>query len=153
MSVREGDRRTVRRTHRLAWYFAYGEWPEETLNHKTECMEPRCVNVKHLEEMSNGDNVRHGNAIRGHHNSNKTHCRKGHAYTAENTRYSTRRDGRKFRVCKTCDLIATHKRRGVEKALHAGPKRTVPGTGLKKRLKRKTPLQLRAEKYKRLGIT
>lgn len=41
ISVRENDRRTTKKTHRLAWYLAYGEWPKATLNHKTECMEPR----------------------------------------------------------------------------------------------------------------
>ena len=152
ITVRIGDKRYNKKTHHLAWYLAHGEWPKETLNHKTECMEPRCLNVEHLEEMSNGDNVRHANAVRGHHNSNKTHCRKGHAYTEENTRYGTRGDGRRFRICKTCDLIATHKRRGAEKTVHTGPKRKVPGEGLKKRLKRPTTLQKRAEEDARLGI-
>jgi hypothetical protein len=41
----------------------------------------------------------------GHANSRKTHCAQGHPYNEENTLWSTKKDGRKRRNCKTCAKV------------------------------------------------
>lgn len=46
------------------------------------------------------DVVRHGN----HHQSNKTHCKKGHPFDEENTGYAfNNQRGRNRRYCRACD--------------------------------------------------
>lgn len=42
--------------HRMAWFLRYGEWPKGRLLHS--CDNPPCVNVEHLREGSQQDNVR-----------------------------------------------------------------------------------------------
>lgn len=44
---------------------------------------------------------------RRHHNANKTHCLRGHEFTAANTRIRTLHDGRTVRVCRTCHAEKT----------------------------------------------
>jgi hypothetical protein len=41
----------------------------------------------------------------GYHNSNKTHCAKGHPYDAENTVYTQKKDGKMRRNCKACGRL------------------------------------------------
>ena len=44
------------------------------------------------------DKVRNGN----HHNANKTQCPQGHDYNEENTRWETKKNGRRARRCLIC---------------------------------------------------
>lgn len=84
--------------HRVSWsIFKDGSIPEGlVLDHL--CRNPKCVNPRHLEPISNRENtvVRTEDGFAAKH-ARKTHCAQGHEYTAENTRI---RRGR--RECLTC---------------------------------------------------
>ena len=47
----------VRLAHRVAWFHHYGEWPIEGMVLDHACNNRGCVNVAHLREMTNGDNI------------------------------------------------------------------------------------------------
>lgn len=76
--------------HRVAWETANGPIPNGlTVDHL--CRNKLCVNVDHMELVTRGEN-----AARAH--RAKTHCPRGHEYTAENTLTNTR-GGRYCREC------------------------------------------------------
>jgi hypothetical protein len=90
--------------HRLAYEMFVGQIPEGlTLDHLCHtndltcpggngCLHRRCVNPAHLEPVTRGENTsRGGNAI-------KTHCKRGHEFTPENT-YMTPGGARQCRAC------------------------------------------------------
>ena len=95
--------------HQLAWGIYVGpRTPGLVLDHichnedptcpgGRDCIHRRCVNVDHMEETTNRENVRRGGGAAGI-NARKTHCNRGHEFNAENTR--TRPDG--ARECRTC---------------------------------------------------
>jgi hypothetical protein len=95
----------ARRAHRLAYAEYIGPIPDGLeLDH--ECKRKRCINPWHLAPVTHAVNMARGiEAIRAgviRRTTAKTHCRNGHAFTAENTRIVTRRDGRRARQCRIC---------------------------------------------------
>jgi hypothetical protein len=84
--------------HRFAYEYFNGPIPHGmTIDHL--CRNRGCVNPDHLEAVSNRDNVLRGigqTAI----NARKTHCKRGHAFTADNIRHYRGR-----RVCLNCWLL------------------------------------------------
>lgn len=86
----------VVRAHRFAYEVLVGLIPTGlTIDHL--CCNRACVNPDHLEPVTGAENTRR--AVPGM--SKKTHCPRGHAYDAQNTRVG--RDG--FRRCRACDRI------------------------------------------------
>lgn len=86
-----------KRAHRVAWEMMRGDIPDDPTTGKPlvldhECRNRSCVNPWHLDPVTNGVNVRRGNAL-----SDET-CRRGHPRTAENT--GKPRNGRRY--CKDC---------------------------------------------------
>jgi hypothetical protein len=80
-------------THRLAFYQANGWWPTVV---RHSCDNPPCINPEHLLAGTQADNMADRKERRGYW---KTHCKRGHEYTAANT-YIYPSDGR--RQCRTC---------------------------------------------------
>ena len=87
----ENGRTVMHLVHRLVYQVVYGPVPDGmTVDHI--CRNRRCVNWMHLRLLSNRVNATlNGNAL-------KTHCKRGHEFTPENTRYNTAG----YRECVTC---------------------------------------------------
>lgn len=86
--------------HRLIYTLKVGPIPPGMLVCHT-CDIRNCWNHEHLFLGTEADNNRDcGNKGR-HHNSVKTHCKRGHEYTPENTAYKNG-PGTVMRVCKEC---------------------------------------------------
>lgn len=82
--------------HRYAYMRRHGSVPSGLiLDHL--CRNRACVNPDHLEPVTNRVNVLRGNGTSAI-NSRRTHCVKGHAFDATNTRI----DPRGRRNCRTC---------------------------------------------------
>lgn len=86
--------------HRLVYELFVGQIPEGLqIDHL--CRNPGCVNPKHLEPVTQEENILRGEsycAIA----TRKTECKNGHPFTPENTRIRRRPNGRPFRTCVTC---------------------------------------------------
>lgn len=83
------------RSHRFIYEYYHGEInPELTIDHL--CRNRKCVNVIHLEQVTMAENVMRGispSAI----NSRKTHCKRGHLFTSDNTYRN--HNGKNCRIC------------------------------------------------------
>ncbi len=94
--------------HRVSYETFVGPIPKGlVIDHL--CRETRCVNPHHLQPVSNKENILRGS---GHCsvNSKKTHCKRGHEFTPENTRlYKQYRDNNR-RECIECKKM--HNRKG-----------------------------------------
>jgi HNH endonuclease len=68
--------------------------PGYQLHH--ECRNRNCVNPDHLEILTSGAHCKI---------HKKTHCKRGHEFTPENTLIKTDRNGCVRRACKKCRII------------------------------------------------
>lgn len=104
---RAGRRRSVN-THRAMWIAMHG-LPAEGMQVCHRCDVPKCINPAHLFLGTNRDNVLDCHSKGRHSNGrSRTHCKRGHEYSAENTLYvsSPSRPGGPIiqrRQCKTCN--------------------------------------------------
>jgi hypothetical protein len=74
--------------HRWVYAWANGVFPEElTIDHL--CANRACMNLTHMEAVSNEENVRRGGLRR--HGWDSGYCSKGHVLTEESTRGKKRR--------------------------------------------------------------
>lgn len=88
-------------THVASWMLAFGPVPEgKCVLHR--CDVPACVRPDHLFLGSISDNNQDMCNKRRHWNQRKTHCKRGHEFTAENTA-SQGRDRPWQRKCRTCE--------------------------------------------------
>lgn len=99
--------------HRIGWTLSRGPIPVgATVDHL--CRNPKCVNPDHLEITTNKENILRGaspTAI----NAKKTHCKHGHEFTPENTRF-WQHEKHLSRQCRTCGIERNRARRQRLKA-------------------------------------
>jgi hypothetical protein len=82
--------------HRYAYELVVGPIPDGmVLDHL--CRKAGCVNPAHLEPVTQAENVRRGVSAAAQ-NARKTHCKRGHEFTSENTRVTANGN----RVCRAC---------------------------------------------------
>jgi hypothetical protein len=83
--------------HRLVWTHLRDPIPDGlTLDHL--CRNSACANPRHLEVVTHRENILRGTGVSAQH-ARKTHCKRGHEFTSENTRIET--NG--ARRCLTCE--------------------------------------------------
>lgn len=70
------------------------------------CRVRACVNPDHLDPVTHAENVRRGivGEVNRERQLSKTHCKRGHEFTPENTG----RDHRGDRYCKKCQRVLRH---------------------------------------------
>lgn len=76
------------------------------IDHK--CKVRNCCNPDHLEQVTHKENCIRGDIGKhdNHHYKNKTHCKRGHEFTPENTRITKTHSGTFIgRSCKECEKI------------------------------------------------
>lgn len=89
-------RRTMMKAHRVAYELLRGPIPDGLeLDHI--CRNRRCVRPSHLEPVTTAVNTLRGEAPSAQ-NARLTHCRRGHAFSPENTHITPRGT----RTCRTC---------------------------------------------------
>lgn len=97
----------VRYVHRIVYEHFNGSIPEGlTIDHL--CRNHGCANPRHLEAVTNRENVLRGTSPNAE-NARRTHCKRGHEFTPENTYKLGSRRG-----CRTCK---TAWRRGYDRML------------------------------------
>ena len=95
--------------HVVAYRRLVGPIPEGlVLDHL--CRNPRCVNPDHLEPVTQRENVVRGEAPAAT-NARKTHCKRGHEFTPENTI-----DHPRGRNCRECGRLMKERRRAKARA-------------------------------------
>ena len=99
----------TRLPHRIAYELTHGVTlaPETPLDHL--CRNTLCANPAHLEPVTTQENVR-----RGKNGVLRTHCRRNHELTPENTYVRPSDNARKCRICSRDDARA---KRATERTL------------------------------------
>lgn len=88
------------RAHRWSYERFVGQIPGGlTIDHL--CRNTLCVNPKHLEPVTQWENMMRGNSIQAK-NARKTHCKRGHEFTEANTHIQIGKNGSRQRTCIKC---------------------------------------------------
>lgn len=108
----DGDRKNTG-THRAAWIAFVGPIEGDlTIEHL--CRNRKCVNVNHMELVTNAENARRQDHSRKKGRSGrralKVACVNGHTFTDETTAWYRARDGYMRRVCIPCRNLSNARR-------------------------------------------
>jgi hypothetical protein len=95
---------------RVSYELATGISPSADLQIDHLCKNPPCVNPKHLQLVTQRENIMRSNAV-GAVNATKTRCNSGHVFDEKNTYLRTRPDGDVERGCRSCARLAAAARR------------------------------------------
>lgn len=98
--------------HRVSYEHYVGAIaPRMQIDHK--CRMKRCVNPYHLQQVSNCENIVLAVERKENYQSSKTHCKHGHEFNEENTRYAKQpRSNGIRRQCRACFRIYNRRNRG-----------------------------------------
>lgn len=108
----------LQRAHRVVYEILVGPIPSaHELDHVAAlgCTTRACVNPDHLEPVTGVVNNARSNSASALH-ARQTHCKRGHAFTPENTYVAHRERGKRERFCRTCS-------RGLDRARYERRKR------------------------------
>jgi hypothetical protein len=88
--------------HRVSYRLFVSEIPDGlVIDHL--CENHQCVNPQHLRAVTQQQNTLRSQTAHTAINARKTHCKRGHEFTEQNTR----RTAGGNRVCRACDVIHT----------------------------------------------
>lgn len=105
------ETKKIWRANRLVWTRANGPIPEGMFVCHT-CDNPACINIDHLFLDTPGGNMRDKASKGRHHNTKKTHCKRGHPFDEENTSFEPKYNRR---VCRQCVRDNQNKYRALKK--------------------------------------
>ena len=106
------SRTEKRSAHRVAYELSVGPIPDGmTIDHL--CRVTQCVRARHLELVSPGENTRRGFSPPAN-NARKTHCKRGHEFTPENTKIVNWHG--EHRHCRACQRIREERRYALLRA-------------------------------------
>lgn len=114
--------------HRQMWFALYGERPWSTGHYVCHACDVRpCINPAHLWKGTPADNNRDRDQKGRNPQKNMTHCKRGHAFSPENT-ISPRLGQRACRTCQNMHLRLLRERRRIQEGRAKRSPFTTPTT-------------------------
>ena len=101
VEARPGRSHLMKPAHTWLYERLFGPLPAH-LHPDHLCRVRKCVNPTHLEPVDTWTNLRRSPLVLSTQNEMKTHCIRGHDFSASNTAIVARSNGRTYRRCRLC---------------------------------------------------